>query len=218
MTGNVALCIAPLRVTPGWSRAWRSPSVKLDGPAHVRGHRGEFRCPLGNTPQHYYYYYYYCVLPQGRLALSHADVRSVGRLTRLQVGGCPATGRGPRLCKPPLAAGLVLGRYRMEGALQGTQQDAPEALACFGQYYCTTACATVAITCCYPWPQDLSLSRCGLLYDPADPDDCPVAIMTDLYGSLRQLPYFESLRYGTVPAFQAHMLSKRTCTTKRIIF
>lgn len=64
--------------------------------------------------------------------------------------------------------------------------------------------------CCYcaPWPQDLSLSRCSLMYDAADPDDCPVAIMEELYGSLRRLPCFESLRYGTVLTLQQLQQSK----------
>ncbi|GLC38562.1 hypothetical protein PLESTB_001739800 [Pleodorina starrii] len=59
--------------------------------------------------------------------------------------------------------------------------------------------------------QDLSLSRVELLYDPRDPDDCPVALMTEMYGALQQLRRFQSLRFelansGGSGIHSAHLL------------
>ncbi|GIL45398.1 hypothetical protein Vafri_2649 [Volvox africanus] len=46
---------------------------------------------------------------------------------------------------------------------------------------------------------DLTLSRVDLLYDPRDPDDCPVALMAELYCALQQLRNFQSLKFDVDP-------------------
>ncbi|GIL72281.1 hypothetical protein Vretimale_416 [Volvox reticuliferus] len=46
---------------------------------------------------------------------------------------------------------------------------------------------------------DLTLSRVDLLYDPRDPDDCPVALMTELYCALQKLRNFQSLKFEVDP-------------------
>ncbi|GFR45508.1 hypothetical protein Agub_g6897, partial [Astrephomene gubernaculifera] len=43
--------------------------------------------------------------------------------------------------------------------------------------------------------RDLHLSRVQLLFRPHDPEDCPAALMEELYGALRGLSYFETLRF-----------------------
>ncbi|GLI64212.1 hypothetical protein VaNZ11_007405 [Volvox africanus] len=46
---------------------------------------------------------------------------------------------------------------------------------------------------------DLTLSKVDLLYDPRDPDDCPVALMAELYCALQQLRNFQSLSFDVDP-------------------